>query len=144
MFRVMALDYGDKTIGVAVSDPLGITAQPLLVIRRDDEKSIKKSILKLKEIILEFNINAIVLGFPKNMNNTEGIRCEKTLLFKERLERNFKKTPIYLWDERLSTAGACKNLTSISRKQREAIIDKMSAAFILEGFMQANKNLFVD
>ncbi len=135
--RILGLDYGDKTIGVAVSDSLGFTAQGLTVIRREDEKSIKKSISMLSEIIKEYEINIIVLGYPKNMDNSEGFRCQKTLEFKARLERNFKKIPVILWDERLSTVGADRVLINVSRKKRDDVIDKVAAVFILQGYLDA-------
>ena len=143
--RVIALDYGSKTIGVAISDPLGITAQPVEVICRDSEESIKKSIARIKELVKLHNIGVIVLGYPKNLNNTEGERCKKTLEFKERLERNIKNIEIVLWDERLSTKGVLIGLNELSRKEKNNVIDKidkMAAALILQGFMQANPAIF--
>ena len=140
----MALDYGAKTIGVAISDPLGITAQPIEIIRRDNEESIKKSIARIKELVKLHNIGVIVLGYPKNLNNTEGERCRKTIEFKERLERNIKKVEIVLWDERLSTKGALMGLDELSRKEKHDVIDKMAATLMLQGFMQANPAVFDD
>ncbi len=140
IIRAMALDYGEKTIGVAISDPLAVTAQGLEVIFRDNEESIKKSIFRLKELIKQYDVSLIVLGYPKNLDNSISKRCEKTLLFKERLERNFKSIPVVLWDERLSTVGASRNLTHLSKKERDMVIDKMAAVFILQGFMEANRH----
>lgn len=139
MGRLLGLDYGTKTIGVAISDALNITAQSLEVIRREDEKSIKKSISRLKEIIQEYDVCEIVLGFPKNMNNTVGIRAIKTEEFKERLHRNFKKMPITLWDERLSTVAVERNLVSegLDIKKRKEVVDKLAAAFILQGYLDS-------
>ena len=139
MGRVLGLDYGDRTIGVAVSDALNITAQSLETIRREDEKSIKKSVARLKEIIKEYEICEIVLGFPKNMDNTLGVRAIKTQEFKERLHRNFKKMPIVLWDERLSTMAVQRGLKSegLSIEKREEVVDKLAAAFILQGYMDS-------
>ena len=135
--RILGLDYGDKTIGVAVSDDLLLTAQAVEVIRRPDEKSIKKSMARLSELIRAYDVHTIVLGYPKNMDNTEGFRCEKTLAFKSRLERYFKKIPVALWDERLSTALADRALASLSRKAREDAIDKTAAAVILQAYLDA-------
>jgi putative Holliday junction resolvase len=138
----MALDYGDKTVGVAISDALGFTAQPIETIHRDDEVSIKKTVARIKELVLNYHIGAIVLGYPKSLNNTEGERCIKTIAFKERLQRNIKGIEIILWDERLSTKGALRGLESLSRKDQDKVIDKMAATFILQGFMQANPAMF--
>ncbi len=138
--RVMALDFGDKTIGVAVSDPFGWTAQGLETITRDTEENIKPSLKRLGEIINQYSVEKIVLGFPKNMNNTQGLRCEKTLAFKQKLENRFK-LPVYLHDERLSTVGAEKVLleADISRAKRKKVIDKMAAVYILQGYLDLKK-----
>lgn len=136
MARILGLDYGEKTIGVAVSDPLLITASGVETIHRKDEKSIKKSIARLSEIIKEYEISTIVLGFPKNMNNTLGDRCEKTLEFKSRLERNFKRVPVILWDERLSTVSANYSLVDLDFKKRKEVIDKVVAVYILQGYLE--------
>ena len=140
--RAMALDYGAKTVGVAISDPLGLTAQPIEIIRRDSEESIKKSVARIKELVKLHNIGVIVLGYPKNLNNTEGERCRKTIEFKERLERNIKKVEIILWDERLSTKGALVGFDELSRKEKYDVVDKMAATLMLQGFMQANPAMF--
>ncbi len=136
--RILGLDYGEKTIGVAISDPFGWTAQGLEIIRRDKEESINKSIERLKQIISEYGVEKIVLGYPKNMNNTVGIRGEKTELFKQRLEKALNSSiEIVLWDERLSTIGAERTLleADVSRKKRKQVIDKMAAVFILQGYL---------
>lgn len=135
--RILGLDYGDATIGVAVSDQLGLTAQGVTVIRRPDEASIKKSIAALKALIAEYQITSIVLGFPKNLDNSQGLRCEKTLTFKCRLERNFKRIPVILWDERLSTVAASRFLKDAGASGREtrSVIDKMAAVYILQGYL---------
>jgi len=140
ILRVMALDFGDKTIGVAVSDPFGWTAQGLETITRDKEENIKPSLKRLGEIINQYSVEKIVLGFPKNMNNTQGLRCEKTLAFKQKLENKFK-LPVYLHDERLSTVGAEKILleADISRAKRKKVIDKMAAVYILQGYLDLKK-----
>lgn len=138
MKRVMCLDYGDKNIGVAVSDSLRITAQALTVIRRDNESAIKAVLQKLTELITKYDIGEIVLGYPRNMNGSEGFRCEKTREFKIRLEKRFV-TPVILWDERLSTAGADRSLMHLTKEKRKNIIDKMAAVFILQGYLD-NQN----
>lgn len=140
--RIIGLDYGDKTIGVAVSDPFGWTAQGLSVIRRENENEYKKSLLKLSEIIKEYEVEAIVLGYPKNLDNSEGDRCIKTNLFKEKLEKRFTGIPVILYDERFSTIVAKRILTAgnmDSRKQK-GIIDKMAAVNILQGYLDRLKN----
>lgn len=141
--RILGLDFGDRTVGVSVSDPFGWTAQGLEVIRRKDEPALKETIKRLSEIIKEYEVTLIVLGYPKNMNNSEGARCEKTLVFKAKLERAFK-VPIVLWDERLSTVAANRSLmeADLSRAKRATVIDKQAAIFILQGYLDsiANKN----
>ncbi|MBR1736484.1 MAG: Holliday junction resolvase RuvX [Firmicutes bacterium] len=141
--RILGLDFGEKTVGVAVSDPFGWTAQGIEIIRREDENNLKKSINRIGELIKEYEIEKIVLGYPKNMNNTEGERVEKTNNFKKRLEKNFKKEVI-LWDERLSTVAAERGLleADVSREKRKKVIDKMAAVFILQGYLDsiAKKN----
>ena len=132
--RLLGLDYGDKTIGVAVSDPFGIMALGVETIRRERENALKASLRRLEELICQYYpVSTIVLGFPKNMNNTQGERCAKTLVFKEKLIQNFKSIPVVLWDERLSTAGARRTLSG--KVPESAVIDEMAAAFILQGYM---------
>jgi len=138
--RILGLDYGSKTLGVAISDPFGWTAQGLETITRKEENNLVATIKRLKEIITGYSIDKIVLGLPKNMNNTEGERVEKTLVFKRRLEREFGITVI-TWDERLSTVGAQRllNEAEIGKKKQKKVIDKMAAVFILQGYLDANK-----
>jgi len=132
--RLLGLDYGDKTIGVAVSDPLGIMALGVETIRRDRENALKASMRRLDELICQYEpVSAIVLGFPKNMNNTQGERCAKTLDFKEKLNRKFEGISVVLWDERLSTVGARRTLSG--QVSESAVIDEMAAVFILQGYM---------
>ena len=136
--RLLGLDYGDKTIGVAVSDPLGIMALGVETIRRDRENALKVSIRRIGELIEEYSpVKEIVLGFPKNMDNSQGERCARTLEFKEKLNRNFKRVPVVLWDERLSTAGARRTLSG--KVQEKAVIDEMAAVFILQGYIDYSK-----
>lgn len=139
--RIMGLDFGEKTIGVSMSDPFGWTAQGLETICREQEENIKSSLQRLEQIIKEYSVEKIVLGFPKNMNNTEGPRCEKTLLFKEKLENKFKLETI-LCDERLSTVGAERILfqANVSRAKRKKVIDKMAAVYILQGYLDNKTN----
>ena len=137
--RILGLDFGQKTIGVAVSDPFGWTAQGVEIIRRDKEESVNKSVVRIGQIIKEYGVEKIVLGYPKNMNNTVGERGEKTEAFKKKLEKSFD-IEVILWDERLSTVGAERTLleADLSRKKRKNVIDKMAAVFILQGYLDSN------
>lgn len=134
--RILGLDYGSKTLGVAVSDPFGWTAQGIETINRKEEKNLKSTIARLSDIINEYNIEKIVLGLPKNMNNSSGDRVDRTLYFKDRLIREFG-IPVETWDERLSTIGAKRSLleADLSRKKQNKVIDKMAAVFILQGYL---------
>lgn len=135
--RILGLDYGDRTIGVAVSDPFGWTAQGLTIIRRSNENEYKQSLKQLAEIIEEYQATEIVLGYPKNMDNTEGARCEKTRIFEERLQKRFPNIKIVLWDERMSTVASIRTLheASMNIKQMKGVIDKMAAVHILQGYL---------
>lgn len=109
MIRIMGLDFGSKTVGVAVSDPLGITAQGIEIVRRTSENKLRKTLARIEELVTEYEVTEIVLGFPKNMNNTIGERAEKSLAFKEMLERR-TGLPVVMWDERLTTVAANRTL----------------------------------
>ena len=137
--RILGLDYGDKTIGVAVSDPFGWTAQGVEIIRRENPAEYKKSLRRLGELIEEYHAEAIVLGYPKNLDNSEGERCEKTKAFCERLKNRFPKTEVVLWDERFSTVAAERELreANLSHGQRKRVIDKMAAVHILQGYLDS-------
>lgn len=137
--RILGLDFGQKTIGVAVSDPFGWTAQGVEIIRRQEEENLKKSIARISELCQEYSVELIVLGYPKNMNNTLGPRAEKTQAFKKRLEKELK-IQVELWDERLSTVAAERDLleADLSRAKRKQVIDKMAAVFILQGYLDSN------
>lgn len=134
MKRVMGLDVGNKTIGVAVSDPLGITAQGITTIRR---KGIKSDFEELKKIIEEYEIKEIVVGLPKNMNNTIGPQGEKVLKFVEKLKNNFT-LEVIMQDERLTTVSAERTLISadVSRAKRKEVIDKVAATYILQAYLE--------
>jgi putative Holliday junction resolvase len=133
----MGLDYGDKTIGVAVSDELGWTAQSVETIRRTTREN---DLDRLRQLVREYNVSAIVVGLPKNMNNTIGPRGEICIAFADDLKETLQ-LPIHLWDERLTTASAQRTLleADVSRKKRKAVIDKMAAALILQGYMDAKQ-----
>lgn len=140
--RIMGLDFGSKTTGVAVSDPLGVTAQGVETIVRKDENKLRQTCARIEELIEEYQIEEIVLGYPKNMNNTSGERAEKTEDFKEMLERRTKKKVI-LWDERLTTIEAERMLmeSGVRRENRKAVIDKVAAALILQNYLDSLKNV---
>ena len=135
--RVLGLDYGSKTVGVAVSDALGITAQPVETICRKEENKLRQTLARIEMLIKEYNVEKIVLGFPKNMNNTIGERAEKTLEFKEKLERRTGLS-VTLWDERLTTVEAEQVLieSNVRREDRKQYIDQIAAVFILQGYME--------
>lgn len=139
--RVMACDYGSKTIGIAVSDPFGWTAQGVEIIRRQEEEALSASIERIQELIAEYGVEKIVVGLPKNMNNTSGERVEKTLEFIEKLKKKIS-LPVVTWDERLSTVGAERVLleADLSRAKRKKVIDKMAAAYFLQGYLDAGCN----
>lgn len=139
--RIMGLDYGSKTIGVAISDPLGITAQGIEIIRREEENKLRKSPRRVEELAKEYEVSEIVLGFPKNMNNTIGERAEKSLQLKEALERRLG-LPVVMWDERLTTVEANRTLmeTGVRRENRGKYVDMIAAVFILQGYLDAKAN----
>lgn len=139
--RILGLDYGDKTIGVAVSDPFGWTAQGVEIIRRDNPAEYKKSLRRLEELMEEYGAEAIVLGYPKNLDNSEGERCEKTKAFYERVKKRFPKAEVVLWDERFSTIAAERALreANLSHGQRKSVIDKMAAVHILQGYLDSRE-----
>lgn len=139
--RIMGLDYGSKTIGVAVSDPLGLTAQGIEIIRREEENKLRKSLRRVEELVKKYEVTEIVLGFPKNMNNTIGERAEKSLQLKETLERRLG-LPVVMWDERLTTVEANRTLmeSGIRRENRGKYVDMIAAVFILQGYLDAKAN----
>ena len=134
--RYLALDIGDKTIGIAVSDLLGLTAQGIKTIRRISNK---KDLQELGEIISEFEADTLIIGLPKNMNGTEGERCEIVRNFADKISAAFPDIKQIFWDERLSTVAAEKNLIAadVSRKKRKQVIDKMAAVYILQGYLDS-------
>ena len=138
--RILGLDYGTKTTGVAVSDPMGWTAQGLEIIRRQEDEHIKATLNRIAQLCEEYKVEKIVLGLPKNMNNTLGERGEKTLQFKEKLE-NRLRIPVETWDERLSTVAAESVLleADVSRKKRKNVIDKLAATIILQNYLDAKR-----
>lgn len=138
--RILALDVGDKTIGLAISDPLMITAQGLEVIRRSGWT---KDVARLAEVINQYGVGTLLIGLPKNMNGTIGPRGEETLEFAERLKNTFTGIDIRMWDERLSTVAAQRSLieADVSRAKRRQVIDKMAAVFFLQGYLDSLKRI---
>ena len=134
--RIMGLDFGSKTVGVAISDPLLITAQGIEIIRRKEENKLRQTLARIEELIVEYGVEEIVLGLPKNMNNTVGPRGEASIAYKEKLEEEFS-LPVTLWDERLTTMAAERVLieADVRRKNRKKVIDKMAAVMILQGYL---------
>lgn len=134
--RIMGLDFGSKTVGVAISDPLFLTAQGIEIVRRKSANKLRQTLARIEELIAEYEVGKIVLGFPKNMNNTEGDRCEKTLEFKEMLEKR-AGLEVVLWDERLTTVEADRTMMEggIRRENRKDYVDKLAAVFILQGYL---------
>ena len=134
--RVMGLDFGSKTVGVAISDPLFVTAQGIEIVRRKSQGKLRQTLARIEELKEEYEVGKIVLGFPKNMNNTEGERCEKTLEFKEMLEKR-TGLEVVLWDERLTTVEADRTMmqVGIRRENRKEYVDELAAIFILQGYL---------
>ena len=136
--RIMGLDFGSKTVGVAVSDPLGITAQGVEIIRRKSANKLRQTLARIEELIKEYDVDELVLGLPKNMNGTEGERCERTREFKEMLERR-TGLEVIMWDERLTTVEANRTLmeASVRRENRKQYLDQLAAVFILQGYLDS-------
>lgn len=134
MKRYLGLDVGNKTIGIAVSDPLGLTAQGVKTIRR---KGIKRDLEELEEIINQYDVQTLVVGLPKNMNNTLGPQGEKVLKFVEKVKDKID-VDIIMQDERLTTVSAERALINadISRKKRKDVIDKVAATYILQAYLE--------
>ena len=134
--RILGLDYGSKTVGVALSDPLGLTAQNLETIWRKQENKLRQTLARIEELTKEYQVETIVVGYPKNMNNTVGERAEKALEFKEKLESR-TGLPVVMWDERLTTLEANRTLmeAGVRRENRKQYLDGLAAVFILQGYL---------
>lgn len=130
------MDFGSKTVGVAISDPLLITAQGIEIIRRKDENKLRRTLARIEELIVEYEVGEIVLGFPKNMNDTIGERAEISLEFQDKLERR-TGLPVVMWDERLTTVAADKTMmeAGVRREKRKEYVDKIAAVLILQGYL---------
>lgn len=134
--RIMGLDFGSKTVGVAVSDSLLMTAQGVEIIRRKEENKLRQTLARIEELIVEYEVGEIVLGLPKNMNATEGVRVELTMEFKEKLERRTGLV-VHTWDERLTTVAADKAMmdAGVRRENRKDYVDMIAASLILQGYL---------
>ena len=143
--RIMGLDFGSKTVGVAISDPLLITAQGKEIIRRKEENKLRQTLARIEELIVEYEVEEIVLGLPKNMNATEGERAELTGEFREKLERR-TGLPVVMWDERLTTVSADKAMmeAGIRREHRKDYVDMIAAVFILQGYLDRRRNTLTE
>lgn len=136
--RIMALDVGEKTIGVAVSDPTGLIAQGIQIINR---KSIQKDFSIIKDLVEQYEVHEIIIGLPLNMNGTEGTQTEKTRRFGQKLLSNLE-IPVIYWDERLTTMAAERMLVEeadLSRAKRKKVIDKMAAVYILQNYLDKER-----
>ena len=136
--RIMGLDFGSKTVGVAISDPLLITAQGVEIIRRKEANKLRQTLARIEQLIVENQVEEIVLGLPKNMNATEGERVELTMEFKEKLERR-TGLPVHTWDERLTTVAADNAMdeAGLSREKKKEYVDMIAASLILQGYLDS-------
>ncbi len=138
--RLLGLDYGSKTVGVAVSDPLFLTSQPVETIVRERENKLRRTLSRIEELVTSYGVETIVLGLPRNMDGTEGERCEKTRAFAEQLQKR-TSLPVVFADERLTTAEAAEILTEsgVAAKDQKKHIDAVAAALILEDYMHSEE-----
>lgn len=138
--RIMALDYGSKTVGVALTDELGITAQPHSIIRRDRESKLRQTLSRIEDIIVQYKVEKILLGLPVNMDDSEGDRAEKTREFAELLKRR-TDLPIIFCDERLTTVEAIDIMdeSGIKKENRKDYVDSIAASIILRDYLNNNQ-----
>ncbi|MEY8762215.1 MULTISPECIES: Holliday junction resolvase RuvX [Clostridium] len=136
--RILGLDIGNKTIGVAMSDPLGFTAQGVTTIRR---RGLKEDIDEIRAICEKYGVELIVSGLPKNMNGTLGPQSKSVMDFCKNVEK-LMKLPVKMWDERLTTVAANRAMLEgdLSRAKRKKIVDKMAATYILQGYLDSISN----
>lgn len=136
--RVIGLDYGSKTVGVAVCDPFGWTAQTVETIVRKEENKLRKTLARIEALVKEYGAETIVLGFPQNMDGSIGERAEKTLEFKAMLERRIG-LPVILWDERLTTVSAEEILieSGVRQENRKTYVDQIAAGLILQDYLDS-------
>ena len=138
--RIMGLDFGSKTVGVAVSDSLLVTAQGVEIIRRKEENKLRQTLARIEDLILQYEVGEIVLGCPKHMNGKEGVRVELTKEFQDKLERR-TGLPVTMWDERLTTVEADRTMmeAGIRRENRKDYVDMIAATLILQGYLDRRK-----
>lgn len=136
--KILGLDVGSKTVGIAISDLMGWTAQGLDTLRINEEQD-DLGIDQLVKIIKDNQVETVVIGLPKNMNNSIGFRGEASIKYKEKLQESIPSIDIVMWDERLSTMAAERSLleADVSRQKRKKVIDKMAAVFILQGYLDS-------
>ena len=134
--RILGLDFGSVTCGVALSDELLLTAQGLEVIRRKEENKLRRTLARIEEIVKEYGVERIVLGYPKNMNNSEGDRCAKSEAFAADLKRR-TGLEVVLWDERLTTVESHNIMieSGVRREKRAEVVDMVAATFILQSYL---------
>ena len=139
--RILGLDFGGHTVGVTVSDSLGITAQGVEIIRRKSPGKLRQTLARIESLVSSYGVEKIVLGYPKNMNGTEGERCEKTKEFRDMLVRRVN-LPVELWDERLTTVAADNIMTesNITGERRKEYVDEIAAMLILQGYLDYLSN----
>ena len=139
--RILGLDFGSRTVGVAVSDELMLTAQGVEIIRRKSPGKLRQTLARIESLVSSYGVEKIVLGYPKNMNGTEGERCEKTKEFRDMLVRRVN-LPVELWDERLTTVAADNIMTesNITGERRKEYVDEIAAMLILQGYLDYLSN----
>ena len=139
--RIMGLDFGSKTVGVAISDPLLLTAQGIEIVRRKEENKLRQTLARIEALIMEYGVTEIVLGLPKHMNDTEGDRAQLARQFGEKLSRR-TALPVVYWDERLTTVSADKAMmeAGIRREERKEHVDRIAAVLILQGYLDYRRN----
>jgi putative Holliday junction resolvase len=135
--RILGLDYGTKTVGVAMSDPLLLTAQGIEIIRREHENKLRRTYARIEELVKENGVEKIVLGYPRNMDDSEGERCLKTKEFRDDLIRR-TGLPVILWDERLTTVAADEIMmeAGLGPDERKKHVDKIAAVIILQEYLE--------
>lgn len=134
--RIMGLDLGSKTVGVAISDPMLLTAQPIETITRKEENKLRQTLARIEELIVEYEVSLIVLGYPKNMDDSIGPRAQFSEEFKDKLSRR-TGLEVILWDERLTTVAAEEVLieSNVRREHRKKYVDQIAAVFILQEYL---------
>ena len=138
----MGLDYGSVTVGVAISDELLVTAQGIEIIRRKEENKLRRTLARISELVSLYNVSKIVVGLPKNMNNSEGFRAEASRDFANMVAKR-TGLEVVMWDERLSTVAAHNAMleADLSREKRYNVVDKVAAVFILQNYLDYITNI---